>query len=205
MKKTRFTKSFIAILSASAMMALSSTAVFAADKSETPDTFKSNITSPTFKVGETPSATATCDVDIVVASKSIPTTWDDTSAKYKVDVAWESLTFTYTAGEWNTESHVYDGGTGWDKTEATISVTNHSNWGVVYTPSWATNSGAQNGVTATLSVTEAKKIAACKDGAKDSEVPKDTFTVNVEGIPTAAASFKLDTVKIEISPDKPTT
>lgn len=202
MKKTRFTKSFIAILSASAMMALSSTAVFAADKSTTPDTFETDADPATFDLTKDPSATATCDVDILITGKETPEAWNDDEAKYKVVVAWQSLTFTYTAGEWDTTNHTYGEDGQWDKESADITVTNHSNWGVVYTPSW-TNSGAKNGVTATLSVTEATKIAACPEGATDA--PNGTVTVTVSGVPTVNEEFTLDTVKIEISPDKSTT
>lgn len=206
MKKTRLTKSFIAILSASAMMALSSTAVFAADKSDTPDTFESNITSPTFKVGETPSATATCDVEIKVDGTKDPAN-NSADRVYKVTVDWDPLDFTYELGTWDTTAHVYGDDGGWkdDYTEATITVSNDSNWGVVYTPSWETKgsetiNGAKatlNGVTATLSTIAATTIDALVPG---DDTKESTFKVTVDGVPTELDDFTLSTVKVAISP-----
>lgn len=205
MKKTRLTKSFIAILSASAMMALSSTAAFAATKTAD-DVFESNIDTPTFKVGDTPSATATCDVDIKVEGTKDPEN-NPEDRVYKVTVNWQSLDFTYELGTWDTTNHVYGDDGGWKDNykKATITVSNDSNWGVVYTPSWETNgsetiSGANatlNGVTASLSTTSATTIAALVPG---DATKTSTFDVSVDGVPTELTDFTLSTVKVAISP-----
>lgn len=44
---------------------------------------------------------------------------------YNLDVSWDDLIFTYDFGTWDPETHQYTAG--WDKTSASISVTNHSN------------------------------------------------------------------------------
>ena len=57
---------------------------------------------------------------------------ENEEAIYNVDIAWGELTFTYsehTEKTWNPDTHTYDTETsgGWDKTEASVTVTNHSN------------------------------------------------------------------------------
>lgn len=57
---------------------------------------------------------------------------ENEEAIYNVDIAWGDLTFTYsehTEKTWNPDTHTYDENVtgGWDKTEASVTVTNHSN------------------------------------------------------------------------------
>ena len=57
---------------------------------------------------------------------------ENEEAIYNVDIAWGELTFTYsehTEKTWNPATHTYDEDVtgGWDKTEASVTVTNHSN------------------------------------------------------------------------------
>lgn len=196
MKKTRLTKSFIAILSASAMMALSSTAAFAEDAASG-TVSRPGGTNPTW----TPSdKTVSCDVDIT-ATKPDPAT-NDSDRVYKVVVAWGDLNFNYTGGVWNPETHVYDPAAdaangGWDKTSEKITVTNHSNWGVSYEANWAEHDGKQNGVTGTLNVPTSTAINACAEGA--TAAPSSEFTVSIAGIPTKN-EFTLDTINVVITP-----
>lgn len=196
MKKTRFTKSFIAILSASAMMALSSTAAFA-QSAGSGTVSRPGGANPTWTPG---SQTVSCDVDIT-ATKPDPAT-KDSDRVYKVVVAWGELNFKYTGGVWNPDTHVYDPATGaanagWDKTSEKITVTNHSNWGVSYTAAWAENDGKKNGVTGTLNLPNSTAIDACAEGA--TAAPSSEFTVSIAGIPTVN-SFTLDTINVVITP-----
>ena len=57
---------------------------------------------------------------------------ENEEAIYNVDIAWGDLIFTYsehTEKTWNPDTHTYDETVtgGWDKTEASVTVTNHSN------------------------------------------------------------------------------
>jgi len=57
---------------------------------------------------------------------------ENEEAIYNVDIAWGELNFTYsehTEKTWNPDTHTYDEDVtgGWDKTEASVTVTNHSN------------------------------------------------------------------------------
>ena len=64
---------------------------------------------------------------------------------YSVDVAWENLTFVYKESDrsWNPETHQYElsNESGWKESNATISVTNHSNADIVATPSYVAATG----------------------------------------------------------------
>lgn len=62
-------------------------------------------------------------------------------ASYSVDIQWADMTFTYTEKKthvWNASDHSYDtqSQAKWDKTEATVTVTNHSNVDVDVTVSY---------------------------------------------------------------------
>lgn len=213
MKKTRLTKSFIAILSASAMMALSSTAAFAIDPSTSKNGAKTDVFENPVKTtgaqefdkgSATESgkgATSECTVLIKVADDDVvPDSPYDANAVYKVTVGWGELVFTYTGGTWDTTNHVYTGGT-WDKTSADVTVTNDSNWGVTYSASFK-DSGATskttNGVTAELSgdVTNVTLDAVVSGG----DATDGTFAVGISGTPEADDDFELGTVQVVITP-----
>ena len=56
----------------------------------------------------------------------------NTPASYSVDLSWTDMTFTYTRRDthvWNPLTHTYktESQSGWDKTQGSITVTNHSN------------------------------------------------------------------------------
>lgn len=215
MKKTRFTKSFIAILSASAMMALSSTAAFAAITPD-PDThgaktdvFENPVETTgaqTFDKGTASEAgkgaTSECTVLIKVADDDVvPDSPYDENAVYKVTVDWEELVFTYEGGTWDTTNHVYTGGS-WDITSADVTVTNDSNWGVTYSASFKDQSGATtmttNGVTAELSGDYTNKALAAVVSGGDATT--GTFAVGISGTPEADDDFELGTVQVVITP-----
>lgn len=106
-------------------------------------------------------------------------------AIYNVDLNWGDLTFTYTETVekvWNPETHTYDStvtGGSWDKTEAEITVTNHSNVSVVVSMSVTPVTGtgvevALTGGNATLAAGEVGNV----DGAASV-----TGTVKISGKP----------------------
>ena len=122
-----------------------------------------------------------------------PATDDTDTVVYSVDVAWDDLAFTYSAGteKWNPTNHDYstpnnDGA--WTNTDGSITVTNHSNADVDVTVEYAkatgydvevdvTNGeftlesavgkavGAADAETATLAVDEAASTAPTVDDA----------------------------------------
>lgn len=56
----------------------------------------------------------------------------NTPASYSIDLSWTDMTFTYTRTDthiWDPSTHTYKTGSksGWDKTQGSITVTNHSN------------------------------------------------------------------------------
>ena len=125
-------------------------------------------------------------------SKDVTAKYEKTETEeaiYNVDIAWGELTFTYsehTEKTWNPDTHTYDTETsgGWDKTETTIKVTNHSN--VEVTVAMALTPVAGTGVNVSLtggSATLAAGVEGDVSGAasvtgtlKISGTPNDTVT-----------------------------
>lgn len=113
---------------------------------------------------------------------------DSTAKVYNVTVAWEDLTFTYnfgSKGTWLPGSHSYDtDGTpaNWDKTSATITVTNHSNAAVNTTATFAggVDTATKFGVTAQIS--PAVSLATA-EGTAVGSAPSGTYTVSISGTP----------------------
>lgn len=122
---------------------------------------------------------------------------------YSVDIVWEDMTFTYneeTEKVWNAADHSYTSTTtgDWDKTTATITVTNHSNAAVTanvaYTP--VTNTG----VTGTLNTTE-KTLAAGAEGKPD-EADALVATLTISGKPNenvTNAGVKIGSITVTLS------
>lgn len=131
---------------------------------------------------------------------------------YHIVIDWDSLTFTYDYGEttqvWDTENHQYQtttGTQGWDKTSATITITNHSNAAVGYTASFSNSdeqkSATVRDATATLDKTSGTVATAAQApylGTKNA--PKETVTVAISGKPEKANSeFVVGTIYLTIS------
>ena len=149
---------------------------------------------------ETDNNSATAEVNIKIAGKENITT------VYSVDVAWDSLDFTYNFGDadiWNPDTHEYEtGATGtagsWTDNSADIVVTNHSNAKIRATASFAggSTSLSRNDVTATLSnpsFTVETAVGTAVDSA-----PNGKFTCTVSGIPSGTSDFNLGTITIKI-------
>lgn len=126
----------------------------------------------------------------------------ETPAVYSVDISWSSMTFTYTESNtknWNSTNHSY--GTEslgvWDKTAATVTITNHSNVSVevstVYT------SAGETGITGALTNPTAE-LAAGAVGNYDG-ADSHTATLTISGTPNntvPADGVKIGTVKVTI-------
>lgn len=122
---------------------------------------------------------------------------------YNVDLNWGNLTFIYTETVekvWNPETHTYDTsvtGGSWDKTETTITVTNHSNVSVAVSMSVTPVDGtgvdvSLTGGNATLAAGEVGNV----DGAASV-----TGTVKVSGKPNSTvteAGIKVASITVTI-------
>ena len=107
-------------------------------------------------------------------------------ATYAVDVAWESLSFTYvqSAQEWDATNHVEkDAATsGWSDADATITITNHSNRAVKATVAYA--AGTASGTAEFALTGGAESTLAAAAGAS---VATKTATLTASGIPAENA------------------
>lgn len=113
-----------------------------------------------------------------------------------VDVVWDAMNFTYTAGTlgtWSPENHSYSGGTegGWSTDKAGITVTNHSNVGIDATMSFAATASGVNGTfytkgegdtyTAITSAADQKLNLATAVGTAKENAPAGTLYFGVSG------------------------
>lgn len=123
---------------------------------------------------------------------------------YGVDIQWESMTFTYTETGtkiWNPSTHTYSTTTGtgaWDKTEAKITVTNHSDASVTATVTYAPVDGT--GVTGTIE--SGTKTLAAGVVNKPEEADALVATLKISGKPTStvtAEGVKVGTVTVTIT------
>ena len=119
---------------------------------------------------------------------------------YSVDIAWDSLEFTYTAageGTWNPETHEYNGATqaSWSESK-NIVVTNHSNAAVTATASFQADGGYE-AVSMTFS-NNGQQISSAVDTAVDS-APSATITVTPSGDLPADTNGTIGSVKLTIA------
>ena len=139
---------------------------------------------------------------------------------YYVDVAWETLEFTYvwtstdgSSVSWNPETHTYQGENGEDANGAwdndviadAIVVTNHSDANINAFAKFsndATVSDAVNGVTAEVScdgdMVELASAAVVAYGDYDA-AESGSFDVSVDGQPGITSAFTVDTITVTIS------
>ena len=125
-----------------------------------------------------------------------------TETHYSVDITWESMTFTYTeegTKTWDPATHTYTTNSqgGWDKTEAKVTVTNHSNVEVNVTLEYTPVAGT--GITGTLTNTT-KTIAAGVEG-KPNEADSLVATLTISGTPADSvtdAGIKIGSITVTI-------
>ena len=139
--------------------------------------------------------------EIEVTAKYSSTT--STPDVYSVDIEWSSMTFTYTqtsTKKWNADDHSYDTVSegAWDKTSATITVTNHSNVSVNVDMKYTAveNTGVKGALTNTSAVLNAGEEGnyngADSVSAKLTISGKPNSTVTDDGV-------KVGTIKVTIS------
>lgn len=224
MKKTNIIKALTAISTAAVLSAMSVPYAFA-ESYPTPKTadFRNDgdytsFAAPTdsLKGG----ATSYGDVNILIGN-TLPENYYDNEAVYRVTLDWTSLNFSY-GGTWDPVDHVYTNGSwkivnGASETPGntgTITVTNHSNWGISYSTKFNTAddvTATKNNVTATLTNYNGT-LDYCPIGgpAPDNSESEITVTVNLADGTTGVESetdFTLDTVvvKIEAAANKTST
>ena len=157
-------KIFAAIIALAMVFSLSVTA-FAAEGSDT---------------GIQPGESSSIDVTAKTESDT------STETKYSVDITWESMTFTYTekgTKVWDPATHTYSTdttGSGWDKTTAEITVTNHSNAEVTATVTYA-EADQSSGITGTIS-NGSKTLASGVEGKYD-DADSLEATLTISGTP----------------------
>lgn len=124
---------------------------------------------------------------------------------YSVDIVWENMNFKYTdSGEkvWNPETHTYSNATEgrWDKTQANITVTNHSNVAVNIVIAYTPTSTANTGITGTI--TKASATLRAGELEKPDEADSMTTTLKISGRPNDSVTkdgVKIGTITIQIS------
>lgn len=128
-----------------------------------------------------------------------------TPTVYSVDIDWDSLTFTYnekSTKTWKPGDHSYTTTTtqeGWEKTEAKITVTNHSNAAVTVDMAY-TAAATKAGVTATL--TGGSKTLAAGEVGKPTTADSVTGTVTISGKPdksVTASGITVGSITVTIS------
>lgn len=139
-----------------------------------------------------------------VVVKIDSTSADKLEKVYSVDVAWDSLDFTYTfdstdKNTWDPSTHTYseenDADKNWDKTTANITVTNHSNEAVGVAAS--IDNATKYGVTTTLS--NANFDLATGVGLTYATADSNTIGVAIAGVPSYEEEFTIGTITVEIS------
>lgn len=128
----------------------------------------------------------------MTASMAVPAFADttaDVQGKYKAgaespvtisaDITWEDLTFDYAEGEktWNPETHQFDQADGkWASDTKAITVTNHSNVGIMANFDFATAVDGLNG-----SFTKTARVLDSAEGTEPSNAPKGETAFSVSG------------------------
>jgi hypothetical protein len=169
-------KKLVSMLVAAALVCTMSTTAFAADQTGVNTGEYSNNVKGTYQAG---GAAATV---------------------YSVNIAWDSLEFTYTAageGTWNPETHEYNGATqaSWSESK-NIVVTNHSNAAVTATASFQADGGYE-AVSMTFG-NNGQQISSAVDTAVDS-APNLTISVTPSGDLPADTNGTIGSVTLTIA------
>ncbi len=169
-------KKMISLLAAAALVCTMSTTAFAADQTGVNTGEYSNNVKGTYQAGG--------------ASDTV----------YSVDITWEDMSFTYTAGQgtWDPENHSYTGGSeaSWSGSK-NITVTNHSNAAVKATAKFEADSGYES-TTMTFDNNEATVATAV--GTEVASAPSATITVTPGGtLAESANGGKIGTITVSIA------
>ena len=121
---------------------------------------------------------------------------------YSVDIEWSSMTFTYTQKDtktWNAADHSYNTSSegAWDKTTATITVTNHSN--VAVNTNVAYTAVEETGITGT--VTDAASVLDAGVEGNYDGADSHTATLTISGTPNDTVTsdgITVGTIKVTI-------
>lgn len=125
-----------------------------------------------------------------------------TPAVYSVDIQWTGMTFTYSQENtkiWNAANHSYETTSvgSWDKTTATVTVTNHSNANVRVDVSYTAIDGT--GIAGSLSNATAVLNAGVEGNYEAADAITTTLTIS--GTPkdsVTAEGMKVGTIKVTI-------
>lgn len=122
---------------------------------------------------------------------------------YSVDVAWDSMEFTYTVaseGTWNPSTHRFDSATegSWSETNNTVKVTNHSNAAVNVTVTYAAED-SYRGIAGSFS-NGSFRLATAED-TEVGNAPSQTAALTLSGAldKSVTNSTKLGTATVAIS------
>ena len=145
------------------------------------------------------------------ASMAVPAFVDttaDVQGKYKAgaespvtisaDITWEGMTFDYTEGEktWNPETHQFDQADGkWTSDTKAITVTNHSNVGIMANFAFTTAVDGLNG-----SFTKNALVLDSAEGTEPSNAPKGETAFSVSGS-AIDADKSLGTINVTVTKD----
>lgn len=130
---------------------------------------------------------------------------EHTGIIYYVVVDWGNLDFTYNYLEtniWDPEKHIYESSLvgSWDRTEATVKVTNHSNADVQIDFGIITNDEYESNVQ--ISLTNPSFVLETGEGRTFDEADNNTTKLQISGQPYLEEDYKLGQVTVNIS--KPT-
>lgn len=149
----------------------------------------------------------TGEKNIDVTASYYPSNGDNGGADigkvYNVNITWDNMNFIYTdsgAKVWNPDTHTYSTATEgkWDKTQADITVTNHSNVAVDIAIAYA--STANTGITGTI--TNGTATLRAGELEKPDEADSMTAILKISGKPNSSVTkdgVKIGTITIQIS------
>lgn len=137
----------------------------------------------------------------------------DVQGKYKAgaespvtifaDITWEDMTFNYTEGEktWNPETHQVDQADGkWNSDTKAITVTNHSNVGIMAKFAFAPNGEIEGSFTKDSTPTDQLALDTIKNLEEGSAAPSDTMNFGITN-GTISENGKLGTITVYIAPN----
>ena len=125
---------------------------------------------------------------------------DSGSVVYSIDVVWTDLTFEYSAGssQWNPQNHDYSNtldGASWTDASGTITITNHSNIGIMGSISF--NQASTPNGTASLTVEQPQFSLNSAENTTYGNAPKFATKITASGTPTKKGSVGTITIRLE--------